>query len=81
MSNTLPHCENARGREKLSSITHGLGAILSIVALAILVTLASLRGGTRHVVTVSVYGGCMLLLYLASTCYHACRGGEGPSTG
>ena len=76
MSNdTLPHCETPV-EEKLSSITHGIGAILSIVALAILVTLASLHGGMRHVITVSVYGGCMLLLYLASTCYHACRGGR-----
>jgi hemolysin III len=74
-TDTLPHCETPV-EEKLSSITHGIGAILSIVALAILVTLASLHGGMRHVITVSVYGGSMLLLYLASTCYHACRGGR-----
>jgi hemolysin III len=67
-----PHFETPI-EEALNSITHGVGAVLSVVALAVLVTLASLRGGTRHVVTVTIYGCAMLLLYLASSCYHACR--------
>jgi hemolysin III len=71
-SQSLPHCETPT-EEKLSSITHGIGAVLSIAALAVLVTLTSLHGDSRHVVTVTIYGSAMLLLYLASTCYHACR--------
>jgi hemolysin III len=67
-----PHVETPI-EEALNSITHGVGAVLSIAALGVLVTLASLHGGPRHVVTVSIYGCAMLLLYLASTCYHACR--------
>lgn len=67
-----PHLQSPV-EETLNCLTHGVGAVLSIVALAVLVTLASLHGGARHVVTVSIYGCAMLLLYLASTCYHACR--------
>jgi hemolysin III len=67
-----PHVETPI-EEALNSLTHGVGAVLSIAGLGILVTLASLHGGPRHVVTVSIYGCAMLLLYLASTCYHACR--------
>jgi hemolysin III len=62
--------------ERLSSITHGIGAVLSVVALASLLTLAALRGGPRHVITVGIYGASLLGLYLTSTCYHACRDGR-----
>lgn len=45
---------------------------MSVAGLATLVALATLRGNAWHVVTVSVFGGSMLLLYLASALYHAC---------
>jgi len=72
MRATQPHAET-ESEERLSSITHGVGALLSIAALAILITLASVHGDARRVITVTIYGASMLLLYLASTCYHACR--------
>jgi hemolysin III len=62
--------------ERLSSITHGIGAVLSVVAMASLLTLAALRGGPRHVITVGIYGASLLVLYLTSTLYHACRDGR-----
>jgi len=59
-------------REEIAnSISHGLGLVLAIVAVPILV-LAAVRGGSVHfIVGVSVFGGTMILLYLASTLYHS----------
>jgi hemolysin III len=64
--------ENVSLREEIAnSISHGLGLVLAIVAVPILVA-AALRGGSvRFVVGVSVFGGTMVLLYLASTLYHS----------
>ena len=53
------------------SITHGVGLVLSVAALAILVALASLHGDAWHVVSCSIYGSTLVLLYAASTFYHA----------
>ncbi len=57
--------------EIFNSITHGIGVLLSIAALIILVVLAVGKGNTWHVVSFSIYGSTMVLLYLASTLYHS----------
>ncbi|NQT23870.1 hemolysin III family protein [candidate division KSB1 bacterium] len=59
------------GEEIASSITHGIGAALSIAALVILVVLAATRGDAWRVVSFSIYGTTLILLYMASTLYHA----------
>lgn len=59
--------------ELVNSMTHGLGLVLSVAGLVILVVLAAVRGTPRHVVSVSVYGATLVLLYAASTLYHAFR--------
>ncbi|HJW09476.1 MAG TPA: hemolysin III family protein [Holophagaceae bacterium] len=61
-------------QELANSLTHGLGAALSVAGLALLVTFASLRGGPRHIVGAAVFGATLVLLYLMSTLYHAFRG-------
>jgi hemolysin III len=59
-------------REEIAnSVTHGVGAGLSIAALAILVTFAGLLGDAWRVVTFSIYGSTLILLYSASTFYHS----------
>ncbi len=60
-----------RTEEILNVITHGLGLLLSIVALVILVVYASLRGDAWHIVSFSIYGSSLVLLYLASTLFHS----------
>lgn len=60
-----------RGEEIANSITHGIGAVLSIAALAVLVTAASLRGNAWHVVSCAIFGASLVLLYTSSTLYHA----------
>ncbi|MBZ0272409.1 hemolysin III family protein [bacterium] len=62
--------EQTIGEEIANSVTHGIGAALSVAALAILATLASLRGDALHVAGVTVFGVTLVLLYLASTLYH-----------
>ena len=58
------------GEEIANSITHGIGAALSIAALVILVVSASRSGDTLRVASLSIYGASLILLYLSSTLYH-----------
>lgn len=59
--------------ELANTLTHGIGLLCSVAALVLLVVFSSLRGHARHVVACSVYGTTLVLLYLASTLYHASR--------
>lgn len=59
--------------EIANSISHGMGALLSVVALVLLTIIATRHGGTRYVVSVIVFGSSMVLLYLSSTFNHALR--------
>lgn len=59
------------GEEIANSITHGIGAALSIAALVILTVLASRRGDAWRIVSFSIYGATLVLLYLSSTLYHS----------
>lgn len=68
MANT--HIYNKR-EELANSITHGIGALLSIAALVILTVFAVFKGNAIHVVSFSIYGTTMLLLYVSSTLVHA----------
>ena len=61
------------GEEIAHSITHGIGAGLSIAGLTLLVALAVLYGNVYQVVSFSIYGATLILLYLASTLYHGFR--------
>jgi hemolysin III len=60
-----------RGDELASSLLHGLGIVLSIGGLTTLVAFAALHGGARAVTASAVYGATLILLYTASTLYHA----------
>jgi len=57
--------------EIANSITHGIGLILSVVALVALVVLASVYGTAWHVVSFTIYGVSLAVLYTASTLYHS----------
>ena len=53
------------------SVTHGIGALLSVIGLATLVVNSSLYGDAWHIVSTSIYGLTLITLYTASTLYHA----------
>jgi len=57
--------------EVANSITHGIGIVLAVGALGILATFAGIYGNPWHVISVSVYGFTLILLYTASTLYHS----------
>jgi hemolysin III len=53
------------------AVSHGVGALLAIGGLAGLVAAAALRGSAWHVTSSAVFGTTLVLLYVASTLYHA----------
>ena len=66
---TLP--KYTLGEELISSISHGVGALLSIAAL-ILCIIAGIRSGlTTNIVAACIYGSSLIILYLMSCLYHA----------
>ena len=62
-----------RRQEIANSVTHGLGIVLSVAGLVVLVVLASLHATVWHVVSFSIYGTSLILLYTSSTLYHSFR--------
>lgn len=60
-----------RREEIVNAITHGIGALLSIAALILLIVFASINGDPWKVVSVTVYGATMLIMYLSSTLVHS----------
>lgn len=59
------------GEEIANAVTHGLGVIFGIVALTLMVAYAAMGGDPWRIVSVSIFGATLILLYLASTLYHA----------
>ncbi|WP_207388466.1 hemolysin III family protein [Gramella sp. KN1008] len=59
--------------EKLNVISHGIGFGLSILALVLLILRANQLGETQHLVSFTIFGGSMVLLYAASTFYHSAK--------
>jgi len=57
--------------ELAHGLTHGIGAFLSIAGLTILVARAAMWGQPIHVVAAAVFGSCLVLMYTASTLFHA----------
>src|SRR5690625_1711737 len=65
-----------KNEERANAITHGFGVILSIAALVILIVFAALNGDAWHIVSVTIFGTTMLLMYLASTIVHSLPKGK-----
>ena len=57
--------------ELANALTHGLGATAALAGGAVLVTLAAMYGDAWQLGGAIVFGICLLLLYVASTLYHA----------
>jgi hemolysin III len=66
------HDSIASIREEIASaLTHGLGAVFALGAGAVLITLAAIYGDGWQLASAIVFGIALLLLYTASTLYHA----------
>ena len=57
--------------EVINALTHGFGAAAALAGGAVLIALAALYGDGWQLVSAIVFGLCLLLLYIASTLYHA----------
>ena len=60
--------------ERFNSISHLVGAVLAVAAAVVLITIASIKGDPWRIVGFSVYGATLVVLYVASTLYHALGG-------
>ena len=63
----------ASGEELANGLSHAVGLLCAIAAVPLLILGAVDRGGAADVVGGSVFGGSLILLYLASTTYHLAR--------
>jgi len=63
-----------KDEEVANSITHGLGAALSVAALVLLVVFAARKGDAWKVTCFSIYGSTLIILYVMSTLSHAIIG-------
>jgi hemolysin III len=59
--------------ELFNSITHGAGLFISIIGLILLIVFSSLYGQVNHIVSCTIFGITLVLLYTASTLYHSFR--------
>ncbi len=65
----LTEHHETRSEEVANAITHGIGMALAIAALVVLVVTSP--PDTVRLTTISIFGACLVLLYFASTLYHA----------
>jgi hemolysin III len=63
--------ERSPSEEIANAITHGIGVFLSIGGGASLVTLAAIHAGAREIISTVVFATTLVVMYAASTLYHA----------
>ncbi len=70
---TLEKIQDRRAKmeERLNAVTHGIGTAMAVGGLVVLIAAAQLYGTVWHLVSFSIYGVSLVLLYLASTLYHS----------
>jgi hemolysin III len=57
--------------ELFNSITHGIGALVSLSGMVLLIVFSSLYGNLNHIISCTIFGITLVLLYTASTLYHS----------
>ena len=60
----------SRGEELANTISHAFGAVFGLTALVLMAVFASLKGDAWHIVSLSIYGFTLFLLFLSSTINH-----------
>lgn len=64
------------GEELMSSITHGIGILLSILALILCISISTVKNSPVAITSSCVYGLTLFILYSMSTIYHALKVNE-----
>ncbi len=60
--------------ERFNAWTHLVGTVLSVTGTVLLIVMAAAMGDPWKIVSVSIFGATLILLYSASTLYHSLRG-------
>lgn len=60
-----------KGEEIANAVTHGIGTALAIAALVLLIVFSVVKGTAWHVVSFTIFGSTLVILYLESTLYHS----------
>lgn len=68
---TLP--KYSLGEELISSISHGIGALLALAALVLCIVFSAIHNNTLGIISSCIYGTSTFLLYLMSCLYHALK--------
>ncbi len=68
-----PISNQTKREEIANAVTHCIGILLGIAALSLLVVFASLKGDPWKIVSFSLYGASLVILYTASTIYHSVK--------
>lgn len=68
-----PISNQTKREEIANALSHCIGILLGIAALSILVVFASLKGDPWKIVSFSLYGTSLVILYTASTLYHSVK--------
>ncbi len=68
--------EQSRSEELANSLSHGIGLVAAIIATPFLIARAVNHGDAGFIAGASIYAASMILLYAASTLYHALRPGR-----
>ena len=66
-----PQREQSQGEEIANSISHGIGLVAALGGTPLLILHAARNGDAGFVAGASLFAATMILLYLASTLYHA----------
>lgn len=74
MENEKPHRLYTVGEEIANSVTHGIGAVFGITATVLLIVFSAIDGDPWKIVSSSIYGATLILLYTMSTLYHSFTG-------
>ena len=72
----IPKRGQSQGEEISNSISHGIGLLAALVGTPFLIMHALRNGDAGFIVGASLFSASMILLYLASTLYHALPGGK-----
>ncbi len=68
---SFPDREQTTGEEIANSVTHGLGLAAALVSIPFLLQHAARVGDVSFIVGASIFAATIIVLYLASTLYHA----------
>jgi hemolysin III len=68
-SQTLGQCISLE--ELFNSITHGIGALVSMSGMVLLIVFSCMYGNLSHIISCTIFGFTLVLLYTASTLYHS----------